>query len=146
GILLLLGICLYYARFWQPKRPYQGQSAFLPMSDAQMQARAEKERHGQWIRRSAIAGLILRPILSVSGVAYWLYVQRLPAKHIIVLVADFDGPDPKTYGVTERVIRQLRQATERYTDIEIRAFNKPITEQEGDKVAPTAGDKHKATT
>ena len=92
-----------------------------------------------------MAGLILIPVLAVSGVAGWFYVQRLPAKHIIVLVADFDGPDAKTYGVTETIIRQLRQATERYADVEIQALNKPITEQEGGKVARAEGAKRKAT-
>jgi tetratricopeptide (TPR) repeat protein len=145
GILLLLGVCLYYARFWQPERQDQGQSAFSPMSDEQGQAQAKKERHRQWVRRLAIAGLILIPILSLSGVAGWFYVQSLPAKNIIVLVADFDGPDAKTYGVTETVIRQLRKATERYTDVEIQALNKSITEQEGSKVAQTEGKKRKAT-
>ncbi len=82
------------------------------MSDEQVQAQAKKERNRKWIRRLAIAGLILIPTLSFSGVAGWFYVQSLPAKNFIVLVADFDGPDAKTYGVTETVIRQLRQATE----------------------------------
>ena len=145
GILLLLGVCLYYARFWQPARQDHGQSAFLPMSDEQVKAQAKKERNRKWIRRLAIAGLILLPILSFSGVAGWFYGQSLPAKNIIVLVADFDGPDAKTYGVTETVIRQLRQATERYADVEIQALNKPITEQEGSKVAQTEGEKRKAT-
>ena len=145
GILLLLGVCLYYARFWQPERQDQGQAAFSPLADEQVHAQAKQARHRQWIRRLAIAGLILIPMLSFSGVAGWFYVQSLPAKNIIVLVADFDGPEAKTYGVTETVIRQLRLATERYADVEIQALNKPITEHEGDKVAQIEGEKRKAT-
>ena len=30
GILLLLGICLYYARLWQPEKQDRGRSAFEP--------------------------------------------------------------------------------------------------------------------
>ncbi len=145
GILLLLGVCLYYARFWQPERQDRRQSAFSPMSDEQVQALAKKERRRKRVRRLAIAGLILIPILSFSGGAGWFYVQSLPATNIIVLVADFDGPDEKTYGVTKTVIRQLRQATEKYVDVEIQALNKPITEHEGSKVAQTEGKKRKAT-
>jgi tetratricopeptide (TPR) repeat protein len=130
GILLLLGVCLYYARFWRPERQEQAQ------------AQAKKARHRQWIRRLAIAGLVLIPLLTLSGVAGWFY---LPTKNIIVLVADFDAPEAKTYGVTETVIRQLRLATERYTDVEIQALNKPITEHEGDKVAQIEGKKRQAT-
>jgi tetratricopeptide (TPR) repeat protein len=145
GILLLLGGCLYYAKFWQPEKQDRGQSAFSPTSDEQVKAQAKKERDRKWIRRSAIAGLIAIPILSFSGVAGWFYVQSLPTKNIIVLVADFDGPDPKTYRVTEAVNRQLHQATEKYADVEIQSLNKPITEQEGSKVARTEGEKRKAT-
>jgi tetratricopeptide (TPR) repeat protein len=145
GILLLLGVCLYYARFWQPERQDQGQSAFSFTSDEQGQAQAKKERLRQWIRRLAVAGLILIPVLSISGIAGWFYVQSLPPKNVIVLVVEFDGPDAKTYGVTEEVIRQLREATKPYTDVEIQALNKPITEQEGSKAAQTEGGKRKAT-
>ena len=145
GILLLLGGCLYYAKFCQPEKQDRGQSAFSPTSDEQVKAQAKKERDRKWIRRSAIAGLIAIPILSFSGVAGWFYVQSLPAKNIIVLVADFDGPDPKTYRVTEAVNRQLHQATEKYADVEIQSLNKSITEQEGSKVAWTEGEKRKAT-
>jgi tetratricopeptide (TPR) repeat protein len=144
GLLLLLAVCLYYARFWQPERKDQGQSAFSPMSDEREQAQAKKERHRKWIRRLAIAGLILIPILSFSGVAGWFYVQSLPAKNIIVLVADFDGPEAK-YGVTARIINQLRQVTKKYDDIEIQGLKKPIIEQEGSEVARTEGEKRKAT-
>ena len=85
GIVVLLGVCLYYVRFWQPERHDQGRSAASPTSDEQVHAQAREERHRRWIRRSAMAGLILIPVLAVSGVAGWFYVQRLPAKHIIVL-------------------------------------------------------------
>jgi tetratricopeptide (TPR) repeat protein len=144
GILLLLGICLYYAVFWQLERQDQGQPAFSPLSDEQVQAQAKKARHRQRMRRLALAGLILIPILSVSGVIGWFYVQSLPAKNIIVLVADFDGPDEKTNGVTTTVFKRLKQATERYADVEIQRLNKPITEEEGSKVAKAEGEKRKA--
>lgn len=145
GVLLLLGICLYYARFWKPEKHDRGRSAFEPSSDEQVKAQAKKERRRKRVRRSAVAGLILLPILSLSGVVGWQYFQSLPAKDIIVLVAEFDGPDPKTYGVTEKVINQLRQATENYADVRVEALNKSITEQEGSKTARTVGEKRKAT-
>jgi hypothetical protein len=45
GILLLLGICLYYARFWQPEQQDKGRSLFEPsLSDEQVKAQARKER------------------------------------------------------------------------------------------------------
>ena len=145
GILLLLSVCLYYARFWQPEKQDKGHSAFSPLSDQKLKAQAKTERQRKQVRRSAIAGLILIPILSCAGVTAWFYIQSLPAKNVIVLVAEFDSPDAKTHGVTETILRQLRQATEKYPDVEIQALNKSITEQEGSKVARAAGEKHKAT-
>lgn len=144
GVLALLGVCLYYARFWRPGRQDQGQPASAPISAEQTQAQAKKERHRQWVRRLATAGLILIPILSLFGVAGWFYVQSLPAKNVIVLVADFDGPDAKAYRVTDTVIGQLRQAAKRYADIEVQALDRSITEQEGSAVARTEGEKRKA--
>jgi tetratricopeptide (TPR) repeat protein len=145
GVLLLLGICLYYARFWKPERQDKGNSAFSPLTDQQVRTQAKIERQRKQIRRSAIAGIILIPILSCAGVTAWFYLQGLPAKNVIVLVAEFDSPDAKTHGITETIIRQLRQATEKYADVEIQALNKSVTEQEGSKVARAAGEKRKAT-
>ncbi len=145
GVLLLLGICLYYARFWKPERQDKGNSAFVPPTDQQVRAQAKIERQRKQVRRSAIAGVILIPILSCAGVAAWFYLQSLPAKNVIVLVAEFDSPDAKTHGVTETILRQLRQATEKYADVEIQALKKTITEQEGSQIARAAGEKRKAT-
>ncbi len=147
GILLLLSICLYYARFWQPEKQDKGRpSAFEPpLSDKQVKAQAKKEQRRKLIRRSAVAGLFLVPILSVSGAAGWQYFQNLPTSDNIILVADFDSPDSKNYGVTETVINQLRQASLKYPDVKIQALNKPITEEEGSEVARMEGKKRKAT-
>lgn len=146
GILLLLCICLYYARFWKPEQQDKGSSLFeLSLSDKRVKAQAKKERRRKLVRRLAIGGLILIPILSSSGFAGWQYLQSLPSKDIIVLVAEFDSSDSKNFGVTETVINQLRQATEQYSDVRIQALNKSITEQEGSEVARTEGKKRKAT-
>jgi tetratricopeptide (TPR) repeat protein len=146
GILLLLGICLYYAALKQPQQQQdQWESAFMPLSAEQVQAREKNARNWHRMHRIAIAGLILIPILCMIGVAGWFYAQSLPPKHLIVLVADFDGPDAKSYRITETIINQLRQATQRYADVEIQALNKPITIQEGgSKLAETEGEKLKA--
>jgi tetratricopeptide (TPR) repeat protein len=146
GILLLLGICLYYARFWKPEQQDKGNSLFEPsLLDEQVKAQGKKERQRKLVRRLAIAGLILIPIFSGSGFAGWQYLQSLPPKDIIVLVAEFDSSDSKNFGVTETVINQLRQATKQYSDVKIQPLNKSITEQEGSEVARTEGKKRKAT-
>ena len=84
------------------------EALFWPNDDL-AEAQTKKERYRKWIRKLARAGVILIPILSLSSVAVWFYLKSLPAKNIIVLVADFDGPDPKNYRVTESIIEQLNE-------------------------------------
>jgi hypothetical protein len=68
GILLLLGICLYYARFWQPESQDKSHSAFAPsLSNEQVKTQKQKEKQRKTVRRSAIAGLILIPILTAAS-------------------------------------------------------------------------------
>ena len=106
--------------------------------------RKDQEVPNRWRTYGPVAAAMAVAMLAFSFVLWWPK-QQGAGKNIIVLVADFDGPDTKTYGVTETIIRQLRQATEPYTDVEIQTLNKPITEHEGSKVAQTEGEKRKAT-
>ncbi len=143
GILLLLSICLYYARFWKPEKHDKARSAFEPsLSDEQVKAHSQKERLRRLVRRLAFAGLILLPILSISGFASWQYFQSLPSKDIIVLVADFEGPDLKNYRVTKNIYDRLSNATKKYSDVRIQRLNQVVSESE---IARSEGEKHKAT-
>ena len=111
----------------------------------------EQERRRNLARRypwrtygTAAAAIVVT--LIIFSFAYWPKPKaEVAGEKIIVLVADFDGPEAKAYGVTDMVINQLRQATSKYDDIEIQGLNKPITEQEGSRVAQTEGEKRKAT-
>ncbi len=142
GILLLLSICLYYARLCKPEQQDKGQSGFLSLSDAQVKAQAKEKQNRKWIRRLANTGLIMIPILSLSGVADWFYVQNLPPKDIIVLVADFDGVEPKRYRVAKNIRKNLEEATKHYTDVEVKELNQTITEKQS---ARAIGDQQKAS-
>lgn len=101
--------------------------------------------YSQRARRLARRGLIIIP-LSLSAVfGAWYYFRTLPSDKTIVLVAEFDGPEPKKYRVTENIIRRLREATEKYDDISIEALNEVITEQDGREVARKKGKNKKAS-
>jgi tetratricopeptide (TPR) repeat protein len=63
---------------------------------------------------------------------------------VTILVADFDGPNSQNYRVTEKIIQQLRHATDKYFDISIEALRLPVTEQQGSEVARAIGKKRKA--
>lgn len=84
GILLLFGICFYYARLWQPEKQDKSTSGFpLTPTDEQVKAQAQKETRRKRIRRAAVAGLVLVPVLTIVGIGGWQYVQTLPTKDII---------------------------------------------------------------
>lgn len=67
-----------------------------------------------------------------------------PANKVIILVANFDGPNPQEYRVTDYILHQLRDATRKYSDISVEALGQPITELQGSKVARAIGTERKA--
>lgn len=67
---------------------------------------------------------------------------------VTILVANFSGPDPQNYLVTEKIIQGLRAATSEYSDISVQPLGEAITEQTGSKggsaYARDIGTKRKA--
>ena len=63
---------------------------------------------------------------------------------VTILVAEFDGPDPKRYRVTEHIIKRLRRETREYSDISVEALGRAVSEQQGSKVAREIGQQRKA--
>ncbi len=100
-------------------------------------------QYRQW-RRSALTGLIMIPLLAVGGVGYYFYEQATPPTKVVVLVADFDGPESQNYRVTEAILEQLRDATKKYPDVEVKAWAQRITAQQGSNFARKTGKQHKA--
>ena len=92
-------------------------------------------------RRVARAGLVLIPALVLA----WSYYQSLPSERVIVAVAEFQGPDPQSYRVTELLLAHLRQVTKGYPEILILPLGRTISEQEGSSLAQAEGHKVKAT-
>jgi hypothetical protein len=72
------------------------------------------------------------------------YLTQLPDK-IIILVANFDGPEPQKYGVTDKILNNLRQALLPYEDVQVEALGRPITEAEGSTIARAEGERRGAT-
>jgi tetratricopeptide (TPR) repeat protein len=97
-------------------------------------------QYPRW-RRWAQAGLVMIPLLTAGGVGYRLY---WPPAHIILLVANFDGPEPQKYRLTETVLARLRQALEKYDDVKIETLGRAITEVDGSAVARAEGKNRKA--
>ncbi|MGH7800686.1 MAG: tetratricopeptide repeat protein [Thermodesulfobacteriota bacterium] len=101
--------------------------------------------YAKWVRRFAFIGIVAVPILAISGYAGWKYYQSLPSDKIIILVADFDGPEPKKYAVTRRIVEQLNNATKEYDDVRIQPLGEVITYREGGEHACKIGKRRKAT-
>jgi tetratricopeptide (TPR) repeat protein len=101
-------------------------------------------QYPRW-RPWALASLVIIPLLTGSGVGYHFYQQAQPPTKVIFLMADFDGPEPQKYRVTETVLARLRAALEPYDDVEVKALGRAIPEAEGSAAARTEGEKRKAT-
>lgn len=96
-------------------------------------------------RRIAFIGIFVIPILAAAGFFGRKYYQSLPSDKIIILVADFEGPDPKNYRVTETIIERLREATEEFDDVWVHPLGEAITTQQGDDYAHSKGKECKAS-
>jgi tetratricopeptide (TPR) repeat protein len=92
-------------------------------------------------RRTALSLAVVIPVLVIAGV--WMYKPNRPAHKFVVLVTNFDGP--KQYRTTDILVKRLREATQKYPEVEIQALSQPITEQQGPTEARRLGEEYKAS-
>jgi len=124
--------------------------AYLAFSCTKLKRRKGRRKRWTWkyrrLRPYALAGLVLIPLLAVGVMGYHRYQQAQPPDKVILLVADFEGPEPQKYRVTETVLARLRAALEPYKkDVQVEALGRAITEVEGSAAARAEGEKRKAT-
>ena len=79
-----------------------------------------KNSSPKWLSRLSSIGIIAVPFLVAASLLGWHYYQSWPSDKIIVLVADFEGPDPTHHSITSILIENLRQATKKYHDVQIK--------------------------
>ena len=72
--------------------------------------------------------------LSLSGASYLLYERLQPADQVIILIADFDGPDPDHYRVTDTMISSLNNVLKPYNDVKVVAIERAINESEASAI------------
>ena len=65
------------------------------------------------------------------------YLTFLQPKRVVILVADFDGPDPQNYRVTQNIYEALLTSTKQYPDLDVRLLHEPITFDRGSALART---------
>jgi hypothetical protein len=146
GVVLIWLVCLYFARFWRPEQGDRAPSGIQPPPTQQQEAaQALKVKRRKVVRWSARFGLVLVPLLVAASYVGWQQVANLPSQAVVVVVAEFDGPDPQNYRVTETILSQLRDATADYPDVKLKALAEPVTEQMGSEAARELGEQQKAT-
>jgi hypothetical protein len=106
---------------------------------------AESWQYSRNWRRAALTGLIIIPLLAASGIGYQHYILTQPPREFLVLVADFKGPEPENYRVTETVLNRLREVLKPYDHAKVESLGRAITEAEGSSVARAEGEKRKAS-
>jgi tetratricopeptide (TPR) repeat protein len=92
-------------------------------------------RYPRPARRSAGMALFCLPILLASSFLGWRAYHHGPKAGFLILVADFDGPDPKSFRVSEIIVEKIRLATRPYGDIEVRTLERTITAQQSSSEA-----------
>ena len=146
GVVFVWGYCLYLARFWQPEKQDRALAGIQPNpTPEQESAQARKVRKRKTVRWLAIAGSLAIPLLVITGYFGWQHVQSLPSRTVTILVADFEGPDPQNYRVTETILTKLRDATAEYDDVKVLALKETITEQLGSEFAKDEAERRKAS-
>jgi tetratricopeptide (TPR) repeat protein len=101
-------------------------------------------KYPRW-RPWALAGLVIIPLLAAGAVGYHFYQQTQPPTKVTILIANFDGPEPQRYRVTETLLARLRAVLEPYDDMQVDALGRAITEEEGSAAARNEGKICKAT-
>lgn len=82
---------------------------------------------------------------SAAAITQQSYPRSHSPSKVVILVADFDGPRPQRYRVTETVLARLRGALEKYNDVKVEALGKAIREAQGSPIARAEGRKHNAS-
>lgn len=103
-----------------------------------------EHRYSQRVRRLAIVGILVMPLVGAAGYGIWRQWRKAPPNRIVILIADFESVDGEGYGVTQQVIEQLRSAVAQYAEVEIQALDRIITAKEGSKVARELGQDRNA--
>jgi tetratricopeptide (TPR) repeat protein len=93
----------------------------------------------------ARAGLVLLALFLALPLVFLRGTDCKSKDKVLVLVADFDGPETTHYRITEKIIVQLRQSMLDYRDTLILPLGKTISEQQGSNVAQELGESKCAT-
>lgn len=118
-----------------------------PNKSVGFNAQSTEDAHifGRKSRFIARIGIVATPLLFATGFFVVQYFRNLPSGKTVIMVANFNSLDGQNYGVTEKIIEQLRRETLHYADVEIHSLNASITVQDGPEKARRVAADHNAT-
>ncbi|NJR39889.1 MAG: tetratricopeptide repeat protein, partial [Leptolyngbyaceae cyanobacterium CSU_1_4] len=140
--VILSAVCFYYAWWWKPELEDKGSIIIQPPSNKIVKTQAVKVKHRKFVRRVSWVGILIVPLSGISGFLIWQKYQSLPPQETIVLVANFDGPEPQKYRVTEAIYNNLETSIRAYENAKVERLNKSLSQRDE---AISEGTKRKAT-
>lgn len=138
GVVVILWLALLYVR----RKTESGKRIIhLPTGEHPI----VKHEFSRTARRFALVGVISLPLFTVLGFAILSYVKNPRTTEILILIADFEGPAPSNYRVTESLLEHLQTATREYPEVQVKALGKAITARDGSEMARSIGKQESAT-
>lgn len=103
------------------------------------------EKPYQTVARMLFGFVLASTIFGVGYTGVKNYQEwQLKENKFVILVADFIGPDPENYQVTDELIKQLRSALQPYDDSVVLALGEAVEEAKGSEYAQTVGLENQA--
>jgi tetratricopeptide (TPR) repeat protein len=93
-----------------------------------------------WLPRITDAWPLAKTALSNA----MLHLPFKRSEKVVILLADFDGPDPQNYRVTQNIYEILAKSTQKYPNLEVRLLGEPITFSQGTQMARAKGERANA--
>ena len=142
GISFVWLSCLYFFRFWRPEKQDGSSKLVLPPpTDRQVKKYRQKISQRKLIRRTALVGLLLVPLLAISG---YLIQEYRPLQDTLVLVANFEPVDQVDTGITSAIYNPLAVVLDEYDGVKIDRLQAPIVPPTSQK-ARSVGEAKKAS-
>jgi tetratricopeptide (TPR) repeat protein len=89
----------------------------------------------QKIRYLALIGIYTLPIIALSGIGIYYYKANQPNDELVVLIANFDGPDPHKYGVSQFLNERINEGLNGIRNIRVEMLNETVSGTQGPEAA-----------
>ena len=140
GVIGFWGSLLFIRLSKKPEVKHHGRHI-----SSERQKRLEGYSFSDGIRRWALVGLYAIPLLIVVGFGIYYYKINQPQTGITILVADFDGPDPQRYGVSQFIDEKIRLGLSGLQNVHVVILGEKVSAADGALKAIQIGQQKHAT-